>query len=291
MSFREPRLFGSRFSLDTSLYRTFAFRESYREDSLGYSLGIGHPIYEAKDDTLSVQAAVRWRQEIEGIRNLGTFAVPGAYLFRGENQINVISGTIRMRMLDDIRDPTFEMSNTVAVELAGTFLGGDIDFYKLSFANDWSRVLFTDEDGKKHRLFGNLICQYGEALEDTPELPPNERFYAGGQTFRGFQFRGLGPHVLGRPTGGEWLLKGTLEYEFPIIKDTVGIVVFADAGTLATSLWEDDAWLWRLSVGSGLRLVIPLLGERPLALDFGFPILFEDEDERTLVSFSLGRSV
>ncbi|MHC5012525.1 MAG: OmpH/Skp family outer membrane protein, partial [Planctomycetota bacterium] len=110
---------------------------------------------------------------------------------------------------------------------------------------------------------------YAEPLADTPEVPPYERFYAGGRTLRGFDFRGMGPHINGRPTGGEWLFIHSVEYEYPIVKDLLGVVAFVDGGTLGTTIDSDDAFLWRLSVGFGLRIKVPLLGDAPLAFDFG----------------------
>ena len=62
-----------------------------------------------------------------------------------------------------------------------------------------------------------------------------------------------------------------------------------DAGTLATTINAPDAGLWRVSVGFGVRIKIPMLGPTPLAFDFGFPLMYEPEDERTLISFALGR--
>jgi outer membrane protein insertion porin family len=130
---------------------------------------------------------------------------------------------------------------------------------------------------------------YAEPLEGTPEVPPFERFYAGGRSLRGFEYRGVGPHINGNPTGGEWITTQGIEYEYPLVQDTLGVVAFLDAGTLGTTLDAPDAFKWRVSVGFGLRVRIPIFGERPLAFDFGFPLLYEPEDARTLVSFSLGR--
>jgi outer membrane protein insertion porin family len=66
-------------------------------------------------------------------------------------------------------------------------------------------------------------------------------------------------------------------------------VAFVDAGTLGTTIRSDDAFLPRLSVGFGIRLQIAAFGPTPLALDFGFPLIKQDEDETTILSFSLSR--
>ena len=44
---------------------------------------------------------------------------------------------------------------------------------------------------------------------------------------------------------------------------------------------------YRVSVGFGIRLNIPALGPAPLAFDFGFPILKQEDDNKQLFSFSM----
>jgi len=44
---------------------------------------------------------------------------------------------------------------------------------------------------------------------------------------------------------------------------------------------------YRVSVGVGVRFSIPMLSPAPIALDFGFPIVKEDRDERRVFSFSV----
>ena len=57
----------------------------------------------------------------------------------------------------------------------------------------------------------------------------------------------------------------------------------------AKARWDDsEIWKPRVSVGVGVRLVIPFLGQRPIAIDFGIPILKESEDETLLISFNFG---
>ncbi|MDJ0974163.1 MAG: BamA/TamA family outer membrane protein [Planctomycetota bacterium] len=287
--FREPRLFGSLLSFETAAYKTFSFRDDYVVDRAGYTVAFGYPLYESRDERNRLTTNLRWRHEWIDINDLEADAIPGAFLFRDEQELRGLSASLRYSARDDIRTQRWEFSASAVAELAGTALGGDLDFYKLNGSLSYRRVLSEDDEGKRQRFSSRLNLGYGEALEDTPELPPYERYYAGGSTFRGFAFRGVGPHVAGDPIGGEWLLTGSLEYEYPLIAKTLGVVAFTDFGTVATSLWEDDAGDWRLSVGFGIRLVVPMLGSRPLAFDFGFPIFSEDEDDEQVVSFNLGR--
>ena len=59
--------------------------------------------------------------------------------------------------------------------------------------------------------------------------------------------------------------------------------MFVDSGTVTNTPGFDD---YRVSVGLGLRLYLPILGPAPLAFDFGFPIVKQADDETQVFSFS-----
>ena len=42
-----------------------------------------------------------------------------------------------------------------------------------------------------------------------------------------------------------------------------------------------------MSVGAGIRLKVPFLGQAPFAFDFAVPIVKEDDDETRLFSFDV----
>jgi outer membrane protein assembly factor BamA len=287
--FTEPNLFGSDWQLTLRGYRRLEYRDDHEVDRLGYQLGLARPVYRRRDDTLLVTAGLRWRQEQVEVNDLEFDATPGAQLFRGYNQVNALRAYLTVRANDDVRRNKTSFEGAIGLELLGTALGGDIHALKLDLAATQSWVLAVDDEGRRRRLSLRGVMGWAEALEDTPEVPGFERFYLGGNDFRGFANRGVGPHINGYPTGGEWLLAGSIEYTHPLFGDTVAGVVFLDVGTLGTALGEDDAWKPRLTVGPGIRLKIPMLGDAPLALDFGFVLMDEPEDERQLFTFSLSR--
>jgi outer membrane protein insertion porin family len=216
--------------------------------------------------------------------------VPGVFLFEGWNEIRSLGAGLRYRTVDDAAKPGHKTSTTLAFELAGGPLGGDLDWTKVTLAHEQRFVTSEDAEGRRRFLTARLKAGVESAFGDTPEVPPFARFYAGGNEFRGFRNRGIGPHSNGRPMGGEFILVGSVEYEHPIVTGLLSGVAFVDAGTLGTSIDSDDALLPRLSVGFGVRLTIAAFGPTPLALDFGFPLLKQGEDETTILSFSLSRS-
>ena len=45
----------------------------------------------------------------------------------------------------------------------------------------------------------------------------------------------------------------------------------------------------RVAVGFGFRIKIPIFGQQPIALDFGFPISTQSGDDKQILSFSIAR--
>ena len=134
-------------------------------------------------------------------------------------------------------------------------------------------------DGRVGYLFGGTSPTY-------------EKFYLGGRSFRGFDYRAISPMGTPRvaggdpfvPVGGDWEFFLGAQYEFPLVDKFVSMVAFCDSGTVTTSPGFDS---YRVSVGTGLRLHIPQLGQAPLAFDFGFPVVKEETDKKKLFSFSV----
>ena len=122
------------------------------------------------------------------------------------------------------------------------------------------------------------------------DAPVYNRFYLGGRSFRGFDFREVSPKGISLfgtqtddPVGGDWLFFAGAQYEFPLIQEMLTGVVFLDTGTVINDPGFDD---YRASVGAGIRIYIPQFGPVPLAFDFGFPIQKEDSDDTQVFSFS-----
>ncbi len=112
------------------------------------------------------------------------------------------------------------------------------------------------------------------------ELPGSVRFFAGGDTsVRGYAYQSLGPtNKDGRVIGGRHLLAGSLEYEYPLIKD-FSAAVFVDGGNAFERLDEFDA---RYGVGAGIRWRSPI---GPIRIDFAHPT---DSTDRFRLHLSMG---
>jgi outer membrane protein insertion porin family len=165
--------------------------------------------------------------------------------------------------------------------------GGDREFNRTTIRSTTYFALDRDFLGRTTTL--RLNAGLGYIFDG--DSPTYERFYYGGQSFRGFGFRQVSPKGTPRfvgapadiPVGGSWEAYLGTQVETPLLGDVMTGVVFLDTGTVTDSPGFDE---YRVSVGTGLRLYIPQLGQIPIAFDFGFPLRKQPDDDTRVFTFS-----
>jgi outer membrane protein insertion porin family len=177
------------------------------------------------------------------------------------------------------------------------FLPTSGQYVQASFEQAWGTFTFPkfEVEGRSYFTLGSrpdgsgprtleIRGIFGIAGHDTPVY---ERFFAGYfGTLRGFNYRGVGPHVLGANVGGIMEALGSVEYMFPLTaSDAVRQVVFCDFGTVEPNYEFTN---FRASVGTGIRLIIPAMGPLPLAFDLAFPISKAPGDHVNYFNFAFG---
>lgn len=111
-----------------------------------------------------------------------------------------------------------------------------------------STYVSLDDDG---RSVVALRAGLGSIIGgDTFNVPPTERFYAGGGgTVRGYGYQEVGPKdSAGDPVGGRSVVTGSVEFRHKIT-DTIGAVAFVDAGSVSEDSYPDMS---DLAIGAGL---------------------------------------
>jgi outer membrane protein insertion porin family len=158
------------------------------------------------------------------------------------------------------------------------FLRGNIDLRKY--------FMLRERPDRSGRWVLGVRSSLGVTEGGTPVF---ERFFGGGFTnLRGFEFRGVSPRDPGNyVTGGCMEFYNSAEMIFPLTADDmIRGSVFIDTGTVEKSFtkWEEN---YRVAIGFGLRLTIPMMGPAPIALDFAFPISMGKHDEKQIFSFGM----
>lgn len=276
--FSEPYLFDQPYSLTTEAYYRDRQREHYEDTRLGGRASFG------KRFNYNYTGQVSFRGEQVQIHNIEDKPVRADEILAeaGYNVLTSVGFQLRRDTTNRGFLPSQGTTTTGAVEAFG-WLGGDYDFYKFTLGYDSYYSLSEDLLDRK-----TILSLRGDAGYITGDSPFFERYYGGGLgSIRGFRFRGVSPRsgLDDDAVGGEFALTGTAEVSFPLAGETLRGVVFTDAGTIESGV---EISTIRTSVGFGFRLTLPIFGQAPLALDFGFPLTRDDQDEEQIISFSFG---
>lgn len=279
----DQHIFDSPYALTGELYLTEWLREDWREGHEGISITGGRLIGE------DLRVDVTLRDEVAEVSEIETGAPQIVWDFEGRNEVASLQADARLRRVDNFLEPTEGREIELSLKYAG--LWGSLSYWRGNAALHEYVTLLENAEGQRHVLQLNASVGWAGALGDTRDVPIFDRLFAGGTgTIRGFRYRGAGPHDGDNPTGGKamWLLGA--EYLFPIEENQLRGVFFVDSGSVGEDWSSTDTWEPRLAVGAGVRLVIPFLGERPVAIDFGIPLLKQNGDETQLISFSFGHT-
>jgi len=261
------------YSLSVSGFYYNRFFDDWEEQRTGGRVGWGKQL----NPTDSVSATLR----VEEVTIINPRAPVPAALARvvGDNFLS----TIRLAATHDTRNAAILPADGHYLEGGYEQAFGDFDYSRVDMEGRKFFTLFRRPDDSGKQVL-TLSTNLGFATSDTPVF---ERYYAGGfQSFRGFAYRGVTPQVGAVAIGGTFQALASVEYRVPVTADDmIHVVTFADVGTVDNRVSFDR---FRATVGVGLRVTIPAMGQVPLAFDFGFPVASEAFDDERIFSFYVG---
>ncbi len=282
LSFEEPYFLDSEVAAGFDVFRLrrdFQREARYDVDSIGGAIRARYQLSEYLRHTL------RYTLRSDTIENVGS----EASRFVREQQGTFITSGPGHDLLYDRRDDRFDPTDGYFVRLSQDIagVGGDSKWlrsrlaagYYYPFSEDWVASV-SGEAG--------YILDFGEPVRI------NQRFFVGGENFRGFRSAGLGPRdrPSGDSLGGKEYAVGTVSMSFPTgLPKEIGIrgFMFTDFGTLrntdAKGSGVVDTGSIRASIGVGFSWRSPF---GPLRLSFAFPVVKEEFDKREIFRFSFG---
>ena len=281
ISFSEPYLMETDYFFSFSAFTNERRLSDWDEGRTGGRVGFGRRFGR------NWSASINSRYELVDITSIEAEAPTEVFALQGDSTITVLGADLTRSTVDSRLAPSRGSKQTISLDRFG-MLGGDYDFTKIAASHQQFWTLKEDVLGRKSIL--SFKSEIGHILE-SGESPFFENFYAGGhRSFRGFDYRGIGPRGIrndnglpsDRSVGGEWQFLARLQYEVPLFEDVVRGVVFTDQGTISDDPGIEE---WRVTVGGGFRIKIPFFGQAPFALDFAIPISDEPGDETQFLSF------
>ncbi len=302
-SFTNPYFMGMPISAGFDIFATNANNQAesnYNSQQAGFALRTGFRLDE--NSGINLRYGLMWR-DVDGISK--SSAAPAVIQSAGKSLKSFVSGTYTWDNLDNPLRPTNGFRGQVVGEVAG--LGGDVYYSSIELHGWYFYPIY--EEAVVLKLEGNAGQMWPFAGHD---VPLQDRYFKGGDTFRGFQPSGVGPMQRGNDgdtdsIGGTTYAIGTVEMTFPIgLPEEWGIggAVFSDFGTIFGSETDTelvgtgdckfgatrdclvfDTATFRASVGAGILWQSPF---GPLRFEVAYPLLKADYDKTEYFRFSVG---
>jgi outer membrane protein insertion porin family len=301
-SFTEPYFMGSPFSAGIDLFATknnLKQVSSYKSEQIGGALRAGFKLDETSRVNFKYLLARRRITDIDPAT-----ASPAILEQEGRSWKSALSATYVYDDLDNPARPNSGLRTEFTGEIAG--LGGT-DRYASLEASAWYFVPVI-EDKVTVKFEGNAGVV--GSWDNNKKVPFQDRFFRGGENFRGFASSGVGPMQIGNDgvtdsIGAKTYAIGTIEAIFPLgLPESLGVegVAFTDFGTVfgaedrtsasgvngctnAAGCTVFDSKKFRASIGAGVIWQSPF---GPLRLEAAYPVLKAPEDKKEWFSFSVG---
>ena len=299
ISFSDPNFLESDYPFGSSLLYRNRIYNTFTEERLASSFSLGRAFGELW------QGSVRVKLQNVTLTNFDGSTPIEVYEQRGPSFINSVGLTFARTNLDNPMRPSRGSRFEGEIAYFGAF-GGAYTYPLVAGSFTTWFPLSEDFFGRKSVLKLNTSSGYifGSSA------PVSERFYLGGRSLRGFEFRAISPLSAvaigadpptpfseyytttngqadglpnGQPIGGTFRFFAGAQYEVPIFDKFISGVVFSDSGTVTDSF---DLAPYRVSIGCGVRLYIPQLGQAPLAFDFAVPVVKYETDQTQTFSFT-----
>lgn len=282
ISFTEPYFLDRELAAGFDLFKTqleVSSQIPYRLDTNGVKLRLGYALTEKWSHSLN------YTFKDTDINNIQA----DASIYIQRQQGRQIESSVGHALAYDNRDnrnaPTSGYYFRLNQDVAG--LGGDARYlrqevhtsYYYPIAPKWVASI---------QGTGGYIFGFGQ------DVGIQDRFFLGGQTFRGFENYGVGPHSksTGDALGGDAYYTVSPELSFPLgLPDDLGFSgqIFADAG----SLWKSqevgadvsDTNKMRLSTGAGISWASPF---GPIRIDLTKALMKDKYDKTQIFQFNFG---
>lgn len=282
LSFTEPYFLDRELAAGFDVFHT---RRDLQDRSSFDQRLTGGRLRTAFDVTEQLRASLNYGLRIDDINDVNLDASPFIQAEAGESVTSSIGYTLTYDTTNDRFLPTRGYRISGGQEFAG--LGGDT-FYiqttgKASYFYPFTDVWVLGFYGDAGHIMG---------IDDDVSII--NRFFVGGDNFRGFASGGIGPRDVAADDalGGNLFAIGTAELRVPIdVFRDLGVSgrIFSDVGTLydidvAGTGLRDSSSL-RMSVGVGISWRSPF---GPIRMDFAQALLKESFDHDEVFRFSFG---
>ena len=279
LGFYEPYFMDTRLSMGIDAYNWRQEYTDYTKKSTGGALRFGYPL----TDNLSAFFGGKW--DYTDMTDIGDYTSQVIKDSQDIKETRAVRAGLSYDSRNAFFNPTHGWQNTIYLQYAGGFLGGDASFVKTEATVSYYHPLFWE-------FTGHIRSGTGYVFEGNGgKLPVWEKFFLGGiDSIRGYKWGRVSPidPDTDERIGGHSMFYTQIETIFPLIKD-MGLngVVFVDAG----NAWDKDSAYnfdkLKKTIGAGVRWLSPM---GPLRVEWGYNLDREEGDDKTNWEFKMGGS-
>ena len=282
-SFTEPRFLGRNLRAGLQLYDysyDYSDYAGFKTNALGAGVTFGFPLsttayfsphYQVRNDDVQVSAS-------SCAQNLISITICDQ---RGSSVTSLLGYLLAFDKRNDPINPTRGFFFNIGQDFAG--LGGTVQYVRTDLNATWYYGITNNIVFQANGSAGYIFGWGGD------DVRINDRYFKGGNTFRGFEIAGIGPRdtQYGEALGGKAFAIGSFELNFPnLLPEQYGIktALFTEFGALGvldkgaklSSTVRDDMAL-RASAGISVFWNSPM---GPIRLDFS-KVLRKEPYDRT----------
>lgn len=301
--FTEPRFLDRNLAAGFDLFTVrsdFSREASFETQSTGLSLRAGFPL------TRALQAGLNYTIRTDEVSTF-TGVTESIRRAAGGRTTSLLGYSLNWNRVDDFNNPTNGFQLAFNQDFAG--IGGDVRYIRSEFQGGIYRNIFRDDIVLSFSGSAGYLYSWGG---DVARI--NDRFFKGGNSFRGFETAGIGPRVVrrgldddgnerlfaGDALGGNLYAIGAVELAFPLgLPEQYGIrsSLFTEFGTMgllpdedsladdgsANAVFTVDQLAPRASAGLSIFWDSPF---GPVRFDFAHAFVKEEYDRGRFFRFS-----
>ncbi len=288
LSFKDPRVFSSLFSLSFGIYHNeneydYEGSDDYTVKRAGGWFTFGRKIARHMHASIGYSYNDVEYKDYEEI-------VDHPETYESYTKSSII-GSFVYDSTDDYYVPRHGIYTKINLDYAG--LGGDADFLK-------SELKFATYYGLEHQIDYDLILRYklrGGYISDNGYTPLAEMFYLGGarKGVRGFAPGSLSPFYSSKGdkirVGGDQMFVNSIEASIPLdmITSNMRLTGFVDYGMIKNTVYKSNdiqkGWIDRYSLGAQVEWRSPF---GPINLVFAYPLNDKKGDDTSVFEFTMG---
>jgi len=295
VNYTDPWLFGHRIGGTINIFNRKLKYTQFDQKAIGGSVSVSFPI------GLFGYWQVGYTHERSDVSNVQSqvYVNPTYYSSLNNKITSAITAGIGFNTVNNPFRPTRGISANLSVLYAGTWLGGQTQYYKPTAVASLFLPTFKKQN-LAFRLQGGYLAAYGGQT-----IPIWERYFLGGEdSLRGFGVRTVYPEVPVESKGGTTYYRyfldpqtGTIEggnryyllnmeYVFHVVEQ-VDVAVFADVGNTYHERQKFELNNYRADAGVEVRFFIPTFNV-PLRLIWANNIHSRPNDDFSNFQFSIG---